>query len=173
MKQDSNSNVFHDTMLKGGLAAGAAGLVAIVAAFTAPPSILIQYTGMGIMGVAALGVILFYAAFLFAKGRWWAGLPSFCFAGVVAWVFIAQIARVSMLYFEHNPIKTFNDVLAPLPFISLQLILVCIAFSLGSIVFRAIKLSRSLSQQPVNKFVWGSMALWVVVLALDCMYQVQ
>jgi hypothetical protein len=172
MKHDPK-NVFHNTMLKGGLAAAAAGLVAIVAAFTAPLPLLYQYVGMGTMGMAALGIILFYAAFLFTKGRWWAGLPSFCFFGVVAWLFAAQIVRLVMLYFEHNPIKTFNDIIAPFPFISLQLVLVVIALSLCAVIFKAIKLSRSLTLQPINKFVWGAMAMWVAVIALDIMYQVQ
>ncbi len=169
MKHTTHSNVFHNTMLKGGFAAAVSGLVAIVAAFTAPLPLLNQYTGMGTMGMAALGVIFFYAAFLFSKGRWWAGLPSLFFTGAMTWIFAGKAVRLLMLYYEHNPAITFSDIIAPLPFISLQLVIVFITLSLGVVIFKAIKLSRSLSPQPVNKSLWGSMALWIVIIALDCL----
>ncbi len=52
MERVSDSQVykFQKAMLKGGLAAAAPGLVAIVAAFTVPVSLLNQAIGMGIMG---------------------------------------------------------------------------------------------------------------------------
>jgi hypothetical protein len=171
MKQVSHSKAsqFNKTMLKGGLAAATPGLAAIVAAFTVPPAMLHEFTGMGSMGVAAMGVIFFYAAYLFSKGRRWAAMPGFVILGWTAWGFAANAAGLLSLYFKHNPIVTINDVIAPLPVISLQLTFVVLAATLGIIIFRAFKLSSSLSPRPVNRLFFGSLGLWLMVVILDCM----
>jgi len=62
-----------------------------------------------------------------------------------------------------------GDVFAPFPFISLQLTLLFITATIGYILIKAFLLSRTLSPQPVNRLVWGSMSLWLVVVMLDCM----
>ncbi|MCF6247662.1 MAG: hypothetical protein L3J69_09900 [Desulfobacula sp.] len=175
MERVSNAKAvqFQKTMLKGGLAAAAPGLVAIVAAFTAPISLLNHFTGMGNMGVAALGVIFFGAAYFFKKGHWWAGIPAIFFTGWGVWVFTAKAARLLTLYYIHNPIITLNDIIAPFPVISLQLMLVFITLSLVLVIFKALKLTRFLSPQPINKYVWGAMGLWGVVIAMDCMNRFQ
>ncbi len=170
---DSQAIKFQKTMIKGGLAAAAPGLVAIVAAFTVPVSLLNQATGMGIMGVAALGVIFFIAAYFFKRGHFWAGIPALSFVGWAIWMFGGKVVRLLTRYYEHNPIVTFNDFLAPLPIISLQLVLVFITFSLGLVIFKAMNLTRALSPQPVNRFVWGAMGLWGMIIALDCMNKFQ
>ncbi len=156
-------------MVKGGLAAAAIGLMAIVAAFTVPLPLLHQYTGMGTMGVSALGVIFFYAAFLFARGRWWAGIPAIIGTGFAAWVFIEKAVRLLMIYYKHNPIITLGDFMAPFPFLSFQLVLIIITSSLGYFIFKALKFSRTLSPQPISKSMWGAMGLWVMVVVLDSM----
>ncbi len=115
-------------MLIGGLAVAAPGLVAIVAAFFAGQSFLHNYTGMGTMGVAAVGIILFGAAYLFFRGHWWAGIPALLFTGLSSWIFTVKIVRLLMLYYTHNPVNTINDIIAPFSFTSLHLILVFISF---------------------------------------------
>ncbi|MCP3874754.1 MAG: hypothetical protein GY699_16580 [Desulfobacteraceae bacterium] len=175
MKRVSNSKAskFNKTMLKGGLAAATPGLAAVVASFSVPPSLLHQYTGMGSMGVAAMGAIFFYAAFLFTRGQGWAGLPAIFCLGWAIWGFSGNAARLLSLYYTHNPIITFNDIIAPLPIVSLQLTFIILASTLGLIIFKAFRLSRSLSPQPVNRLIWGSLGLWVLVAVLDSMNRFQ
>ena len=168
-----NATQFKKTMLKGGLAAASPGLAALVAAFTAPVSFLNQYTGMGSMGVAALGVLFFLAAYFLFRGYWWASIPAFVFTGTVLWIFSYKAARLLQLYYTHNPVTTITDIIAPFPVISLQLVLVFIFSTLGMVVFKAARLGRGLSPRPVNKFVWGATGLWGVVAVLDCMNKFQ
>lgn len=175
MKRVSNSKAAHynKTLLKGGLAAATPGLAAVVASFTAPLPILEQYTGMGSISVAALGVLFFYAAFLFSRGRRWAGIPAILCLGWAIWGFSANAARLLSLYYSHNPIITINDIFAPFPMISLQLTFLILSGTLMVIIFRAFKLSASLVPQPVSKLVLGSLGLWMLVFLLDCMNQLQ
>ncbi len=170
---DSKAAQFQKTMLKGSLAAAAPGLVALVAAFCAGQSFLQNYIGMSTMGVAALGVIFFGTAYLFFKGHLWAGLPSIFFTSCAVWFFTTKAARLLMLYYTHNSIATLSDIFAPFSFISLHLVLVLITFSLTIIIFKALKVCSKLSPQPINKFVWGAMGLWTVVIVLDCMDKFQ
>ncbi len=157
------------TMLKGGLAAAAPGIVALTAAFTAPVSILEQYSKMGNMGVAALGVIFLGAAFYFSKGHQWAGIPAIAFTGWALFAVAQKAGRLLMLYYSHNPIVTLKDVFAPFPFISLQLTLVFIAGTIAYILVKTFLACRSIAAPPVNRMAWGAMGLWGAVVILDCM----
>ena len=170
---DSTLSGFRKTMLKGGFAAALPGLAALVAAFTVPVSILNHTIGMGSMGVAALGVIFFCAAYFFYRGHWWACIPALSAAGWAMWIFAAKAGRLLTLYYTHNPIHTFGDVIAPFPVISLQLILVFIPFTIGLVMVKALRVSRIVSPQPINKFVWGAVGLWGLVVVLDCMNKFQ
>ncbi len=165
---DSQALSIHKTMLRGGFAAAAPGLVALVAATTAARSTLNDYTGMGGMGVAALGVVFFCLAFLFARGRWWAGIPSLICAAWAMWVFSASAARLLTLYYQYNPIVYFSDITAPFPVVSLQLCLMVIAISLSWVIFKTVRLSRTVAPLPVRRYVWGAMGLWLFVAAWDC-----
>ncbi|MBU1343978.1 MAG: hypothetical protein KKE44_16045 [Proteobacteria bacterium] len=169
---DSQASKFNKILLKGGLAAASPGMAAVVASFTVPLPLLQEYTGMGSMGVAALGVLFFYAAFLFTRGQRWAGLPAIVCLGGATWGFSVNAARLLSLYYKHNPVVTFNDIIAPLPMISLQLTFMVLSSTLGYIIFKAFRLSRSLSPRPINRLVLGSLGLWLLVIILDCMKQV-
>lgn len=164
---------FRKTMIKGGLAAAAPGLMALTAAFTAPVSILEQYAGLGQMGVAAAGILFFGAAYFFSKGHGWAGVPALVCTGLGLAAVGQKALRLLLLYYSHNTIQTLNDVFAPFVFISLQLTLVFIAATLGWVILKAFLLTRTLSPQPVSKLVWGSACLWTVVIVLDCMGKFQ
>lgn len=165
----SKAAVYQKTLLKGGLAAAAPGLAALTAAFTAPVSILEQFTGMGQMGVAALGVIFFGAAYFFSRGHGWAGFPAMACVGWALWVVTAKAFRLLSMYYQHNPIQTPGDLLSPFPFISLQLTLIFIAATLGIVLIKALAVTRKLSPRPVNRYVWGALGLWGIVVILDCM----
>ena len=160
-------------MLKGGIASAMPGLAALTAAFTVPVPILTAYTGMSSMGVAALGILFFFAAFLFYRGYRWASIPSFFFIGWAMWVFGTKAVRLLILYFNHNPVTTIGDIIAQLPVISLQLILVFIAFTLSMAIFNALKQSSRMSPRPVHKLVWGAVGMWGILVALDCMNKFQ
>lgn len=120
----SKASQYQNNLIKGGMAAAAPGLAALTAAFTAPISILEQYTGMGQMGVAAMGAIFFGAAYFFSKGHSWAGLPAMICMGCVLWIISAKAGRLLSLYYFHNPVVGIGDIFAPFPFISLQLTMV-------------------------------------------------
>ncbi len=169
---DSEALAIHKTMMRGAFAAAAPGLAALVAATTAARSTLYNYLGMGGLGVAALGVIFFCVAYLFARGRWWAGFPGLFCALWAMWAFSAKAVRLLTLYYQHNPIEHFGDIMAPLPVISLQLTLVIIAGSLAWVIFKAIRLSRTMAPQPVNKMVWGALGLWVFVIIWEASKQI-
>lgn len=170
---DSETAKYKKALLKGGLAAAAPGLVAVTAAFTAPITILEQFTGMGQMGVAALGVIFFGAAYFYSKGHSWAGIPSMICIAWALWGISAKAGRLLAMYYSHNPVSTLGDVVAPFPFISLQLTLVFIAASLGYVLFNTFWVTRVLTPQPVNRFVWGAVGLWGLVVVFDCMDKFQ
>ena len=169
----NNAIQFQKVMIKGGLAAAAPGLIALTAAFCAPVSILGQYTGMGQIGVAAMGILFFGAAWLFSTGHWWAGMPALGFAGWALWVTAGKAARLLLLYYSHNPVQTLNDIFAPFAFISLQLTLVFIAGTISVILLKAFSASRTLAPRPVNRYIWGAAGLWTAVVVLDCMGKFQ
>ncbi len=175
MKRVSQSKIdaFQKTMLKGAVSASAPGLAAVVAAFTVPVSILQHYIGLGSVGTAALGVIFFWMAYLFYNGYYWAGIPSLFCSGWALWTCTAKAGRLLLLYFQHNPVTGFSDIITPLSFISLQITLLIIASTLGYVIFKAFRLCRNLSPQPINRFVWGAMGLWILVVVLDSMDRFQ
>jgi hypothetical protein len=160
-------------LLKGGLAAAAPGLAAVTAAFTVPVSILNQYTGMGQIGVAALGVLFFIASFFLSRGHGWAGMPAIVITGWAFWVILVKAGRLLGMYYTHNPISALGDIFKPLPFISLQLTLLFIATTLGLVLIKAFWATHSIRPQPVNRFVWGAMGLWGMIVVLDCMDKLQ
>ncbi len=170
---DPNAATFQKTILKGSIASAAPGIAALVAALTAPPSILNQYIGLGQVGCAAIGVLFFIASFLFSRGRWWAAIPAFACAGWALFAFSIKAARLLLLYYEHNPLVTLNDLFAPFPIISLQLTLMLIASTICYIIFKAIRLSKSLAPQTVNLFVWGALGLWLSLAVLDSLQMFQ
>ena len=174
MKNNSNISVsdFQKIMLKGGMAAAAPGIVSIVAAFTATLAVLQQYIGMGRLGTAAVGVIFLGAAYFLSRGHWWACIPSILFTGWVVWILTAKAVRLLILYFTHNPIFNLKDIIAPLPLISFQLILLIMALTLGIVILKTFLLCRSIKPQPVNRLVLGSLGLWLVVIVLDCMNKI-
>ena len=175
MKQvsDIKQSEVKKTMLKGGFAAAGPGIIALVAAFTVPVPLLIEYTAMGSMGVAALGVIFFYAAYLLYRGYWWASIPSLSVAAMGLWFFGSKALRLLTLYYEHNPIITLTDLIAPFSIISLQLVLVFVSCTLGLVIFKTARFCMGVSPHPVKKYVWGAAGMWGVVIVLDCMNKFQ
>jgi len=161
---DSSVLTAHKTLLKGGFAAAAPGLVAVVAATTTAQSTLSTYTGMTSNGVAALGVVFFCLAFLFTRSRWWAGIPGLV---CIVWIlcFLSTKAfRLLMLYYQFNPIQSLYDLAAPLSVISFHLCLMVIAGFLGWIMIKALRLGRSIGPRPVSRHIWIVTGIWLVIV---------
>lgn len=158
---NSDAMAAQKMMLRGGIAAAAPGLVAVVAATTAMPATLSTYTGMNSVGVAALGVVFFFLAFLFARSRWWAGLPGLIFVAGAIVYFSIKAGRILTRYYQFNTIQSFADLFSPLSVISLHLCLLIIAGTLGWHMLNALRVGRIIGPQPVSKHVWVLMGIWL------------
>lgn len=152
------------TMVRGGFAAAAPGLVAMVAATTAAQSTLAAYTGLSSLGVAALGIVFFCMAFLFARSRWWAGIPSLVCVAMGIWLFSVKAVRLLILYYQFNPIRSLTDVMAPFSIIALHVCLLVIAATLGWVMIKALRLGRRTGPQPVSRHVWAILGIWLGIV---------
>ncbi len=166
---DSAAFTTRKAMLRGGVAASAPGLVAVVAATTAAESTVSGYTvsgytGLSSMGMAALGVVFFFLAFLFARSRWWAGLPGLICSALAICFFGAKASRLLILYYRFNPIRGFADLTAPFSVISLHLCLMIISGTLGWFIVKTMRLSRSIGPAPVSKHVWVVLVVWAAIV---------
>lgn len=151
------------TMLRGGFAAAAPGLVAMVVSTTVAESTLSTHLGMSSFGVAALGVVFFFMAFLFTRSRWWAGLPGLMIVVGAMCFFGLKAVRLLLLYYQFNPIHSLLDVMAPFSVISLHLCLIIIAGTLGWFIVKTLRLGRSIGPQPVSRLVWGALGIWMAL----------
>ena len=167
----SPEEVASKSLVKGGLAAAAPGLAVLVVALAAEPTFLLQNAKLGFFGLLAVAVELFALGYLLRKARWWAGLPSLaaCLAAIV--FFITKFLRPLMAYWQYNPMNSLGEVLEPLMLLSPQLVLVLIAFTLGLVVLRTMRLARTTAPGKVTRLAWGVMLLWLVILAGDAWYQ--
>lgn len=158
-------------LLKGGLAAAAPGLAVLVVALAAEPTNLLQNAGLGFWGLLAVAVELFALGYLLRKARWWAGLPALaaCLAAMVFFIF--KFLRPLLAYWQYNPTNSLGEALEPLMLLSPQLVLVLIAFTLGLVVLKTVRLARKTGPFPVGRLAWGVMVLWLVILAGDAWYQ--
>jgi|GEM_PF-1185959 hypothetical protein len=158
-------------LLKGGLAAAAPVVAALVMVTSLSAVRLLEITGLGRMGVAAAGVVLACLGWFLWRGRWWAGLPALA-AYVLALVYFAlKVIRPLSAYFAVNPVEGLHDILSPLMLLSPQLVMVVICIGLGVVVWRAMRVARRLRPRPVSRLAWGLLLLWLLVLGGDYYYQ--
>lgn len=168
---DPEQLMINKNLVRGGLAAAAPGLPVLVVAFTVEPVDLLQMAGIGQFGLVGLAVVLFTMGYLLRKARWWAGIPALIAAAWAMVYFARSFVRPLNAYLEYNQTAGFTDLIEPLMLLSPQLVIVLISFTLGLVVFKTMRLARGLAPQPVNRYAWIMMAMWLVIMGGDAVYQ--
>ncbi len=158
-------------LVKGGLAAAAPGLATLVVALAVDPVELLARFHLGFFGMLGLAAVLFVMAYLLRKARWWAGLPAIA-ASVAAMVYFAlKFVRPLNAYLAYNRPEGIGGLLEPLMLLSPQLVMVLISLTLGLLVFKTIRMTRTMPPLPLNRLAWGVLALWLVIMGGDAAYQ--
>lgn len=158
-------------LVKGGLAAAAPGLAVLVVALAMDPITLLHTFHLGFFGMLGLAALLFVMAYLLRKARWWAGIPAMAAMAAAMVYFSIKFLRPLNAYFEYNRAEGIGGILEPLMLLSPQLVMVLIALTLGLLVLRTFRMTRTMAPLPVNRLAWGVLLLWLVILGGDAVYQ--
>jgi hypothetical protein len=159
------------TLVRGGLAASAPAVVALAGLVSSSAVDLLNTFGLGRLGLAAAGVLAICLGWLLAKGRWWAGAPTLVAAGGAAVVFAYKFARPLAAYIGANPVGGLGDLTTPLIMLSPALVVVVLCVGLFMAVLKAMRAARAIGPRPVARAAWGVLAVWLVLLAGDAVYQ--
>ena len=158
-------------LVKGGLAAAAPGLATLVVALAMDPVKLLASFHLGFFGMLGLAAFLFVMAYLLRKARWWAGLPALAASAAAMVYFALKFLRPLNAYLAYNQTQGIGGLLEPLMLLSPQLVMVLIAFTLGLLVLKTMRLARRQDRLPVGRLAWGVLILWLVILGGDALYQ--
>lgn len=155
-------------LLRSSLAAAAPVVIVFTALITANAVDILQTAHMGRLGLAAAGVLSIGMGFLLWRGRWWAGLPTMVIAAGAAVYFAYKFARPMAAYLAANE---FKDVFQAIIMLSPSLVLAVLCIGLCMLIYNGVRLAKQLSPRPVGKGAWILLALWLVLLVGDLVYQ--
>ena len=158
-------------MLKAALAAAAPVLAVVVVLISVDAVTVVQFTHLGRIGLAGLGVVLGGLAFLLWRGRWWAGVPAMIISALAMVAFALKFIRPMLAYFQVNPMRGIGDFIHPFVMLSPALVLVLISFVLLRVLVKGVRLARQLAPRPVSNAAWGVILLWAVILVGDAFYE--
>ena len=154
-------------LLKAAWAASALAVVPFVLLISFNQVSLLSWTSLGRLGVVSLLVLIFCLAFMFYRGRFWAGLPALAAFGGAIIYFGLSFLRVADKYLSVAPGRYFDLFMMCSP----HLVIITISLTLGLVVWRGMRICRQLGPQPLSKRFWGIVILWALVLVGDFWFQ--